>query len=188
MIATCTKWIEKRFSGFSFLIGLYELYYKKIVRKEIELANITSKDNILCIGGGAIPSTAVELANQTNANVHVIDVDNNAVECAQNVVKKLGLRNKISIAREKGEDIDISSYDVIHIALQVSPKEKVLKHIWNNAKEGNRIIVRIPKKILKPFYSNVSEEFVYKNANCIKNYSLNYRLNTMDKILLMVKN
>ena len=44
--------------------------------------------------------------------------------------QKLGLDDKITVISGKGEEIDIEPYDVIHVALQVSPKEKVLENIW----------------------------------------------------------
>ncbi|MEW8974373.1 MAG: nicotianamine synthase family protein [Tissierellaceae bacterium] len=188
MIANCTKWIERKFSGFNFLIGIYEIYYRGIVKKEVGLANIRSRDRVLCIGGGSIPCTALELANQTDAKIDVIDVDSMAVKSARDIVTRLGLSNRISIKEERGEDIDISSYDVIHVALQVTPKEKVIEHIWNNSKKGNRIIVRLPKRILSSFYSNISEEFISKNMDYIESCSLKNMVNTMDKVLLMVKN
>ena len=188
MIATYTKWIESKFSHFNIFISLYEVYYKRIVVKELKLADIKNSDRILCIGGGSIPCTALALASQTNAKIHVIDMDNDAVKSARHLVKKLGLSNQISITKDKGEEIDISSYNVIHIALQVTPKEEVLKHIWNQSKKGNKILVRLPKKILKPFYSNISKDFTNRYASYIKSCSLRYRINTIDKILLMVKN
>ena len=45
--------------------------------------------------------TAIEIVRQTNAQVHVVDIDNNAVKCARNVVAKLGLHEKITVINEK---------------------------------------------------------------------------------------
>lgn len=187
MIRTCTKWIEKNFSKNNALIKLYRLYYKNIVKREVKLADVKSCDKILCIGGGSIPCTAIELAKQTKAKVHVIDIDNQAVECARDVVVKLGLHKKITITSGKGQEIDIEPYDVVHVALQVSPKDEVLEHLWDRSKEGDRIIVRLPKKGLKVFYSNITEAFIEKNAKYIRSFPVSYKAKTMDEILLMVK-
>lgn len=187
MVRICTKWIEKNLSKYNPLIKLYGLYYRNIVKKEIKLANVRSCDKVLCIGGGSIPCTAIELASQTNAQVHVIDIDHRAVECAKNVILKLGLDKKITVINGKGQEIDIEPYDVVHVALQVCPKEEVLKNIWEKAKEGNRIIVRMPRKTLRSFYSNITEEFIKKHYKNIKSIPVGHKASTMDKILLMEK-
>lgn len=187
MIAACTKCIERNFSKSNFLINLYGLYYKNIVKNEVKLAEIKNCDKVLCIGGGPIPSTAIEVANQTDAKVHVIDMDSDAVACARDIVKRLGLHHKIIVDQGRGEDVDIAPYNVIHVALQVTPKEDVLKHIWSNSKMGDRIIVRMPKKGLRPFYSNVTDGFIKRYSDYIRLSSSRFNVSTMDKILLMVK-
>lgn len=187
MIGACTKWIEKRLSKCYYLIKFYSLYYRDIVKKEIKLANVRSCDKVLCVGGGSIPCTAIEFANQANARVDVIDIDSKAVECARCVVEKLGLDEKITVINGRGEEIDVEPYDVVHVALQVTPKEEVIKHIWEKSKEGNRIIVRVPRKPLRRFYSNVTDDFIKKYANNIKSISIDSKVKTMDKILLMEK-
>lgn len=187
MIMTWTKWMEKRISSSNFLIRLYEKYYKKIVRNEIKLAEVKSSDKILCIGGGSIPCTALQMVNLTGAKVDVIDVDNRAVYNARNVVDKMGLNNKIYIINARGEETDISSYDVIHVALQVTPKEEVVEHIWSKARKGTRILVRMPKKNLRCFYSNISDKYLNEKENCSSNCCLNNGLNTMKEVLLMIK-
>lgn len=187
MIRSCTKWIERISSKSCPLVKLYSLYYHNMVREEIKLANVRSSDKVLCIGGGSIPCTAIELAKQTNAQVHVIDIDKDAVKCAKKVIAKLGLHENITVINRKGEDIDIAPYDVIHIALQVSPKEKVLKNIWEKAREGNRIIVRMPRKSLKLFYSNIRDDYVENSSKCIKTMSIHYKTHTMDEILCLEK-
>ena len=52
---------------------------------------------------------------------------------------------------------------------------------------GDRIIVRMPKKGLRHFYSNVTEGFINRYSNYIKFSSPRLNANTLDKILLMVK-
>ncbi len=187
MIRTCTKWVERLFCKYNPLIKLCCLYYRNIVKEEIRLANVRNWDRVLCIGGGPIPCTAIEIAYQTNAHIHVIDIDNNAVKCARNVIRKLGLQDRITVINAKGQDIDIEPYDVVHVALQVSPKEEVLKNLWEKSKEGNRIIVRMPRKTLQRFYSNITDDFIKRNAEAIRRISMGCKAKTMDEILLMEK-
>lgn len=187
MIRTWTQWMEKRISNSNFFINMYGLYYKNVVKNEIKLAEVKDRDNILCIGGGAVPCTALQMATETGARVHVIDIDSRAVDNAESVINKRGLSNKIRVSKENGEEIDIEDYDIIHIALQVSPKEKVLENLWGKARKGTKIVVRMPKKNLNCFYSNISCNFLEKcNINC-RRTCIKKGLNTMDQALLMIK-
>lgn len=188
MIAIWTKWVENKFSTFNLLINFYGKYYKNIVKEEVKLASINENDRVLCIGGGYIPSTAIEIVNQTNASVDVIDIDKKAVEQAKNVVHKLGLSDKINIYLKDGNYVDIEPYDVVHIALQVTPKEKIAQYIWDNLRDGSRVVIRMPKRMLKFFYSNISNRFTVKNSRYIESFSLKNKPNTIDNILVMAKN
>lgn len=179
--------MEKKISCKRFLIKIYEIYYRNIVRDEIELAEIKSNDKILCIGGGSIPCTAMEIANHTKAKVDVIDIDSKAVYISKAVVKRMGFGNQIQIKKAKGEDIDVEDYNVIHIALQVTPKEEVVKNIWDRSKLGTKIVVRMPKPGLRVFYSNLSEKLSNRSNIKSDKVYLRNRLNTMEEILLMVK-
>lgn len=186
-IAAYTKSLEMNFAKSDLLVKLCRIYYRNIVKNEVKLAGIRSCDKILCIGGGPIPCTAIEMANQTRAKVHVIDLDCNAVECARRIVSRLGLEDQIVVEQGKGEKVDVEPYNVFHVALQVSPKEEVLDHLWSNSKAGDRILVRMPKKELRAYYSNVSDSFLQRNSRYIKSYSMRFKAVTLDKILLLVK-
>ncbi|WP_026895271.1 nicotianamine synthase family protein [Clostridiisalibacter paucivorans] len=188
MIRAWTKWMEKRISNSNFFIDMYELYYKNVVKNEIRLARVEDKDNILCIGGGAVPCTALQMAMETGAKVHVIDIDPIAVYNAKNLINKKGLSHRIQVSNKNGQEIDIRDYDVIHVALQVSPKEKVLENLWKKARKGTKIVVRMPKKGLNYFYSSLSCGFLETNDINCERCSAKKGINTMDRTLLMVKN
>ncbi|MEW9094201.1 MAG: class I SAM-dependent methyltransferase [Clostridiaceae bacterium] len=158
VIPQFTKNLEKVSSFFPSLIHFYRMYYKKVVEREVELGNITKEDKVLCIGGGAFPSTAIELAEQTGAEVCVIDCDPEAVKCARRVVCKLRMNKKIKILQGMGQEIDPSDFSVIHMALQVFPRDKVLNTLLQRAERGCRILVRSPKDKLKSFYSAIPED------------------------------
>ena len=187
MIIAWTKWMEKKCACSNFLVNLYGLYYRETVKKEIELAEVRENDRILCIGGGSIPSTAIQMANLTKAEIDVIDMDPKAVINARKLINRIGLDGQVSILQGKGEDMDVGCYDVIHVALQVSPKEKVVDHLWANSKKGTRIIVRMPKKKLKSFYSCLSSKFLCKVKACTKKPCLGTSFTTMDQALLLIK-
>jgi len=127
-------------------------YYKDIVRKEIKLANITRRDNILCIGGGMCPSTAILLHQATGAQVTVIDNCKHCVPKAREVIKKLGLSKHIRVVYKDGETMDIGGYTVVHFALQVSPLQQVFTQVEKRATPGTRLLMRRPKNGLGKLY------------------------------------
>ncbi len=187
MIGHWTKLVEKFVNKNRFMLDIYGAYYKEIVDTEVNLAEIRQEDNILCIGGGAIPCTAMAISERTNARINVIDIDCEAVEKSRRLLGKLGLKDRVLVDLCNGNKVDVKSYDVIHIALQVSPKDMVVKNILDNAKSGTRIIIRRPKKILRKFYSNISSD-LFNNYE-VEEKSLKIPgFSTMDHALVLVKN
>ncbi|SDW05809.1 Nicotianamine synthase protein [Tepidimicrobium xylanilyticum] len=180
--------MEKRISFSETLVNLYNKYYERLVKNEVEIAGIKDGDKVLCIGGGSIPCTALQMAKLTDAKIHVLDIDEEAVERARYIVEKLGLEDKIKVIWGNGEVIEPSDYDVIHIALQVQSKDEVFENILSKSKRGTRIIIRNPKKSRRVFYSNISNKLLVLCKDCMKNCSLNCYNPNMDEIMLVVKN
>lgn len=133
------------------------------MKREANLAEVTEKDNILCIGGGVCPYTSILLNKYTGANVTVIDNDKACVEKSQKFIKKRGLKN-VEILYCDGECVCCKEFSVIHIALQIFPKDAVINCIMNKAKNGTRVLVRRPKKNLECLYSMESDESIFANS------------------------
>ncbi|HEY4544636.1 MAG TPA: nicotianamine synthase family protein [Tissierellaceae bacterium] len=187
MIRSFTKFCEKILYKSNKLVNIYDLYYRDIVKKEIVLADIKNTDKVLIVGGGAVPCTAINIASKTNAKVDIIDIDEEAIKSSSSLIKRLGLEDRVKVYLGNGRSIDVSNYDVVHIALQVNPKEEIIDNVWSKSKVGTRLIIRQPKKILKSFYSNISYDYLSKIDNNIKAIYRNNLFNTMDKSLLIVK-
>lgn len=187
MIKKCTEYMEKKFINSPIFFKICKRYYKSQVDKEIESANIKSTDRVLIIGGGAIPCTAINIAVKLGAKVDVIDIDIEAVRKSRELVKKLKLSEYINIYLDTGQNVDSSKYDVVHIALQVSPKEDVIDNIYKKSNNGTRIIVRQPKAYLKGFYSNISKKYYKDIKKDIKYIGRSNILNTMDNLLVLRK-
>lgn len=182
MIGKMTRWVEHNICSYSPIIKLNEIYYNKIVERETKLGNLTEQDTILCIGCGAMPCTALHLAELTGAKIVTVDNDYEAVLGARKVICEKGLANQISVLHKDGETIDLDKFTVVHIALQVTPKQDVVEHVLKKAKEGTRILVRIPKDFLQGFYSNITESIVDKSSRFTKQpYS------TMKGTMLLIK-
>lgn len=170
-ICQWTKKIEIKFSRKPIWAFLFHLYYQKMVLKEIDLGKISSNDLVLCIGGGPIPATAIEMARLTHAEIVVVDHDPQAVRCARQLIEKLNLSDRISVILNSGDQVPVEKFTVIHIAKQVTPRQLVLNSVFQAAKQGARILVRNPKSFFKSQYTLIDEMFVKQNACAAFNHT-----------------
>jgi len=115
---------------------------KPVFSKEIHLLNISSDETVLHLGCGALPSAAVFIAQEKN--VHVVGIDNNkiAVRLAQSYIKKKQLSDRITIAYGDGVSYPVQQFDVIFIAINVWPIDRVLMHIVGTMKPTARILCK----------------------------------------------
>ncbi len=128
-------------------------YYRPIVAKEVSLSRASAQDQILCVGGGYFPCTAI-LFHQLSggATVTVIDNDREAVDVAQKLVERLGLADRVLVRHTDGLAMCAQHYDIIHIAMQISPKEAVFRQVHSTARPSAKILVRNPKAHLERGY------------------------------------
>ena len=91
IIQRVTAFWEILASRFSALSELYIYYYRDVIQREIELADIDSSDVILNISCGGIPFTAIHIAIKIGAQVYAIDRDRKAVERARACIEQLEL-------------------------------------------------------------------------------------------------
>ncbi|OIJ22066.1 hypothetical protein BKP45_05165 [Anaerobacillus alkalidiazotrophicus] len=181
IIPLFTKILEKALSNSVPLALLLQKYYEPIVRKEVRLGEIKEKDRVICIGGGALPWTAIEIAKQSGANVEVIDCDQRAVKLAKKFLKLLKLDDQVKVSLGDGQTIDASKYSVAHIALQASPQDKILKHLLECSQTNTRILIRCPKKGISCLYGNCIQNRSYESTSTEQTNS------TMKSTLLVVK-
>jgi len=132
-------------------------YYTDVVKKEIGLAGITESDNILCIGGGVCPFSAILFHQATGARITVIDNDNACVPMARRVIERLGLGARVRVLCQDGGSpgLSLSEYTVVHFALQVSPMERVFSRIEKRVAHGTKLLVRRPASVFRKLYSQL---------------------------------
>ncbi len=174
-----TKNLENLMRKTKVLQNLILSYYKPIVEKEVLLSSAKRTDKILCVGGGYFPCTAILFHKLTGATVTVIDNDKDAIEKSTDLIEKMGLQNKVLVKYTDGVDVSAEDFDVIHIAMQISPKETVFKHIHSTMRKDAKVLVRTPKEHLErgyqpfkgfcddmsaieqPFFSNIDKTILY---------------------------
>jgi 16S rRNA A1518/A1519 N6-dimethyltransferase RsmA/KsgA/DIM1 with predicted DNA glycosylase/AP lyase activity len=145
---------------------LMSVYYRMMVKREVTLANVSQNDRVLCIGGGVCPYTAILINKYTRSKVTVIDNDNACIEKSRKFLRRLGL-DGIEIVHADGKHVCCRDYTVIHIAMQITPKELIIDEVLKKAKEGTRVLVRQPKSVLENLYCPLyGESGVF--CSCVK--------------------
>ena len=115
---------------------------KPVFLNEIKMAKITSKDKVLLIGCGILPSETILIAEQTKAKIIGIDNSIKACKFAQSYVQKKGLSDLIKIEYGDGMNYPVQDFDVIFIAINVWPIDSVLENLSYNAKTNTRIMCK----------------------------------------------
>ena len=117
---------------------------EEIVNNEIKLGNISSKDNVIVIGSGSIPSTPLLLYKKSKATIVGLDIDGRAVEKSKEFIKKYHLEKHIYIRKEDGLSFPIKDFDVIFLLFGVIKQKQILLRLSNEIKKDTRIIYRCP--------------------------------------------
>ncbi|ACB86331.1 methyltransferase domain-containing protein [Natranaerobius thermophilus] len=139
---------------------IYTRMYREVVRREVELGNITSQDVVLNVGCGAIPFTAIHISQLTGAKVVALDKDPEAVKKARYSLEKFQLNKNIEIYEGDGvEDIPVP-FNVAIIALQVDRKSLVYQNLSNQTNGKGRLIFRQPVDKFNQEYGNLSLDLV----------------------------
>ena len=161
-VTRVTQKFEDRAIGSNMIYRLLQRYYKAPVENELVLGNITSRDHVLCIGGGICPLSAILFSQATGAKVTVIDNNPHCIPKAKKIIQRVGLSDRVQVLHQDGADtdIDFSPYTVVHLALQVAPLDRVLATVEKNIAPGTRLLVRRPKTRLKGMYCKLSQRLL----------------------------
>lgn len=176
-ITSITQRMEYIVEKIPWIYRFFETYYENIIENEIRLADIKEDDRVLCIGGGPCPCTAIELHRMTGAHVSVIDNDKEVINSAIKNIERLNLSDFISVELADGSSICPKDFSVVHIALQVSPKNTVFNEIVNGSCPGTKVMVRISNENFSKLYSPVKTDSIvtYKKIHH-KKKNLDYTL------------
>ena len=138
----------------------YLLYnrFKTLITNEINLAKIKEDEEVLFIGSGPFPITAILLNYLTSCKVYCIDKDPTAVEISKSVILKLSLLKDIKISRHQGEKVKIDKYSLILIALLAKPKYCILSNIKSQTKKDIRVICRTSFGVRQLLYKPIDKK------------------------------
>ena len=154
-ICSILQKIEAAFNIFRLSGKLYDkLFYHELMESELSLTNLKPKSNILHIGTGPRPMTAIFLAEK-GFYVDGLEIDEQARIKSQKLIKKEGLSSRIKIFSGNGEKVGYSKYNAIWLSLHVEPKRHILNKILNEANKGTKVVYRNPVGWLSKFYQPV---------------------------------
>jgi len=129
-------------SNFFLFSKLYQDHIGCHYRAEARRFDLDGARNILHIGSGAYPITALVLADLYNCHIVTIDKNPIVLNIAEKVIKKRKLAERIHVLKGDGLSFDVSRFDVIIISSCSVPKEEILTHIFTHTSDHCTIIVR----------------------------------------------
>jgi len=162
----------------------YIKIYDDLVKDEIRLANITSNDNVLVIGCGSIPSTAVILARETGTQITAIDIDSQATKKAVRYIKNHNLQDNITVKTIFGTDYPIKDFNVIFILYGVKHQSNLFQYLYDGINYNTRVIYRASKDAGS---RNQLDKDQISKLFIIKDMAQNRSFGLMDSYLLLKK-
>lgn len=142
------------------LSRIYMYPYQHIVQREIELADVEPGAQVLQIGAGSVPYTALYLAGMGDFYVTALDIDPVAVKCAEGWVQRMGYSDRVRVMYTGGNDYSLEDIAAAFIALQVEPKEEVMDYLMDQGQQGLKIIVREPSERYVSQYDPIPDKWV----------------------------
>jgi len=134
-----------------FAEAYYRLFYKNMLHNEILFSGIKPDMNVVHIGCGPLPMTAMGIA-AFGARVTAVDHDPDILVKAHLALKRTGTLGKATLMAGCGTSLDFSGYDAVWLSLHVRPMEMILKRVMDQVRPGSRIVFRDPRGFLCRYY------------------------------------
>jgi protein-L-isoaspartate O-methyltransferase len=152
IIPQVVAFIEKKVACNKNLVSMYSNFYQQVIENEINLAAISENDQVLNVGCGAIPFTAILIAQKTGAKVIAIDCDQIAVKVARQCLATQQLDDLVTVMHLDGAGEIPFTFDVAIVALQAKPKKAILENLMKNGNGQVRLVFRKPRRKLAHQY------------------------------------
>lgn len=141
----------------------YELHRAR-VRVEIQHADIHPETRLVFIGGGPVPHSAIRIAAETGASVDVVDSWPLGARLAQRTVQRMGMESRVRVVNGDGLTIRLDEYQVIFLAIHITPKDEVISRIIRDANKGSVVIFRNPAMLRGRLLENFTEPKTLPNC------------------------
>jgi len=157
------KWVDILSFKLEKIAKIYDETVSKEYIREFNMFNIHDAENILHIGCGSYPITAMTLYNLNGGNITGIDRSKKAVEKAKIIIAEKHQNDRVKIIVGDGIKYSPEGFDTIIVSGCSIPKLKVLENLIKKAKPKSRIIVRESCNI-----SNVVSKYLEEQKDKIK--------------------
>jgi len=131
--------------------------YDTMTANEMSLACINDYSKVLIIGGGPFPITALYYCQLGKCFIDCIDNQQESVLISRQMIKILGLENKINIFLADGKNYDLTGYDVIFVTALALPKQLIFRNILQNASHDCKIIARTVEGLKIIIYEPIND-------------------------------
>lgn len=135
--------------------------FDELLRRELSLVKGLRPQRILFIGSGPMPVSAIHMHLQTGVPVDCLDRDPDTVALSRQLLAKAGFSETIRVFCDKGEEYDVSEYDLILVALLAKPKRSILKNLRKRARPGTHILCRTSMGLRRLVYEPTVDRDVY---------------------------
>lgn len=113
------------------------------VKHELDELHINENSKVLFIGSGAFPISALTIASEKNAEVHCIDIDEEAVEMGRKVSEITGLQENVRFYKAIRNDVHFAKKSThVLIASLVRNKREVLDELKDLLQPHTKVILR----------------------------------------------
>lgn len=147
--------------------------FQRLLERETSMLRSRSHQRALFVGSGPFPITAVWLHRILSIPVDCLDISLDAANSSRQLLVKLGLSQMINVIHDGSPSYDVSSYDIIVIALLAKPKQAILNNIYESAKDDCEIICRTSFGVRGAVYeptiitNEILEKFTVEDARVI---------------------
>lgn len=155
LMMQATQVAEQALMHWPWLLEKQWLHYLRRVEQEADEVGLRPQERILCIGAGALPFTALALAQLSNAPVDAIDHQPELVARGQHWLRQRECQHLVCLRCAEGRCVTASDYTLVHIAAQAAPQAAILSHLWPQLAAGSRILVRLPHPWLAALYEGL---------------------------------
>jgi nicotianamine synthase len=140
--------------------------------KSMQLCDVHKGHKALFVGSGPLPLSSIMMARKCGISIDNLDMDDESCKLSKELIKKIGLSNKIKTIKGNILDIqDLSNYQTIFIAALAGEndeeKVKIIDHIVARSKTDTHIVMRSVSGLGVLLYPEISSTHL-KNIKVIR--------------------
>ncbi len=128
---------------------------KRFIKSEVCMIPTHFTENLLFVGAGATPYTAVEASRILPSDITLCDLDAQNLELAEKYTEGLNLAKTFHFLEVDATSADLSKFDVIWLAAMVLGKSAILQNRSINS--GTYVLIRQNRGLGQLFYGKYSD-------------------------------